>query len=127
MKRKILCAAFISAFGLAVALPALTAEPAVLRVIVVQVSDVPAYTHEIEVIRTLYKKLGVAATIDAYRATYAAAETGTVVVAIEVPNLATLAKINEMNRSQPEVMAEMKKINALRKITSDSLYEKLTP
>ena len=75
----------------------------------------------------MYKKLGVPATIDAYRATYAAAETGTVVVAIEVPNLATLAKMTEMTRSQPEVVAEMKKINAMRKITSDSLYEKLTP
>ena len=42
-------------------------------------------------------------TIDAYRATFAAAETGTIVV------------------------AEMKKINAMRKITSDSFYGKLTP
>jgi hypothetical protein len=109
------------------ALPALAAEPPVLRVIAVQVTDVPAYTHEIEVIRALYKKLGVAVTIDAYRATYAAENTNTIVVAIEVANLATLAKMNEMTRSQPEVVAEMKKINAMRKITSDSLYEKLTP
>jgi spermidine/putrescine-binding protein len=127
MKRTILSAAFVGALGLAMALPALAAEPPVLRVIVVQVSDVTAYTHEVEVIRSLYKKLNMPITIDAYRATYAAAETNTIVVAIELPNLATLAKMNEMTRSQPEVVAEMKKINALRKITSDSLYEKLTP
>jgi spermidine/putrescine-binding protein len=127
MKRTILSAAFVGALGLAMALPALAAEPPVLRVIVVQVSDVTAYTHEVEVIRALYKKLNMPITIDAYRATYAAAETNTIVVAIELPNLATLAKMNEMTRSQPEVVAEMKKINALRKITSDSLYEKLTP
>jgi len=35
--------------------------------------------------------------------------------------------MNEMQRTQPEIMAEMKKIAAMRKIVSDSVYEKLTP
>ena len=127
MKRSILSGAVVGLVGLAVALPALAAEPPVLRVIAVQTTDVAAYTHEIEVVRALYKKLGLNVTIDAYRATFAGAEAGAVVVAITVPNLAALAKMTEMSHTQPDVVAEMKKINAMRKIVSDSLYDKLTP
>ena len=127
MKTAFLSAAMIGVFGAATSLSALAAEPVVQRVIIVQATDVPAYEHELEVIQGIYKKLGEPVTIQAYRALYAGAEAGSVVVTIAVPNLTALGKMNEMTRTQPDVVAEMKKINALRKIVSDSLYEKLTP
>jgi hypothetical protein len=33
----------------------------------------------------------------------------------------------ETAKTQPDIVAGMKKINAMRKVVSDSLYEKLTP
>jgi hypothetical protein len=117
----------VGVLGLTASLSARAAEPPVLRVLVVQTADVAAYAHEIEVLRAIYKKQGMAVSIDAYRATYAAANTGTMVVAVQVANLAALAKMNETAKTQPDIVAEMKKINAMRKIVSDSLYEKLTP
>ena len=127
MKRTTLAAVALSAFGLVMGATAFAAEPAVLRVIVVQTTDVAAYEHELEVVAAIYKKLGVKVAIEAYRALYAGPEAGAIALSIEVPNLAALAKMNEMQRTQPEIMAEMKKIAAMRKIVSDSVYEKLTP
>jgi len=47
---------------------------------------------------------------------------------VEVPDLATLAKIEDavMKPNSP-LSAIMKRIEAIRKITSDSLYEELSP
>jgi spermidine/putrescine-binding protein len=126
MKRTILSAAAVGILGLAASLPVSAAEPPVLRVVTVQTTDVPAYVREIEALKALYKKQGVAVTVDAYQATYAGPNAGTVVVAVQVANLAALAKMNELTRTQPDLVAEMKKVSALRKVVSDSLYEKLT-
>ena len=57
---------------------------------------------------------------------YAGPETGTIVVTVEVPNLAALAKLEDTIRTNPDISAEMKKISAMRKIVSDSLYELLS-
>jgi hypothetical protein len=126
MKRAILSIALVGVLGLTAPLSARAAEPPVLRVVVVQTSDVPAYVREIEALKALYKKQGQAITIDAYQATYAGASAGSVVVAVQVANLAALAKMNEIGRTQPDIVAEMKKIGAMRKVVSDSVYEKLT-
>jgi hypothetical protein len=63
-----------------------------------------------------------------WRATYAGPDTGTLIVTVEVPDLATLAKIEDaVTKPGSAVGATMKRIEAIRKITSDSLYEEISP
>ncbi|MEY2853336.1 MAG: hypothetical protein RL030_468 [Pseudomonadota bacterium] len=126
MKKTLLSAAAVGIIGLTASLTARAAEPPVLRVIIVQTADVPAYVRELETLKSIYKKHGLDITVDAYQATYAGPEAGSVAVTVQVANLAALAKMNEITRTQPDVVAEMKKIGAMRKIVSDSVYEKLT-
>ena len=108
----------------AVALPASTT----LRVIAVQTSDIKTYRHEVEALQGEFKKEGLPVTLRVWRATYAGPDTGTIIVTVEVPDLATLAKIEDavMKPNSP-LGATMKRIEAMRKITSDSLYEELSP
>jgi len=122
----VISAAFVGIFGLIASLSAVAADTAVSRVIVVQTADVPGYVHEVETLQALLKKAGVSATLRVWRATFAGAETGSIVVTVEVPNLAAIAKIDDTVRTNPDVAAEMKKINAMRKIVSDSLYDLLS-
>jgi hypothetical protein len=119
-------AAFAGIFGLIASLSAVAADPTVLRVIVVQTADVPGYVHEVESLQALLKKAGQSATLRVWRATFAGADTGSIVVSIEVPNLDAVAKMNDSIRTNPELAAEMKKINAMRKIVSDSLFDLLS-
>ena len=126
MRISMISAAFAGVFGLIASLSAVAADTAVSRVIVVQTADVPGYVHEVETLQALLKKAGVSATLRVWRATFAGAETGSIVVTVEVPNLAAIAKIDDTVRTNPDVAAEMKKINGMRKIVSDSLYEALS-
>jgi len=126
-KTTMICAVCASAFGLLGSLAAVAADPPpVLRVLVVQTADVPGYVHEVESLQGLLKKAGQPATLRVWRATYAGPETGTIVVSIEAANLAAVAKLEEVLRSNPDLAAEMKKIGGMRKIVSDGLYEQLS-
>jgi len=108
----------------AVALPASTT----LRVIAVQTPDIKAYRHEVEILQGEFKKEGLPVTLRVWRATYAGPDTGTIIVTVEVPDLATLAKIEDaVLKPNSPLAATMKRIEAIRKITSDSLYEELSP
>jgi hypothetical protein len=107
-------------------LSAAAADTAVSRVIVVQTADVPGYVHEVETLQALLKKAGVPATLRVWRASYAGPDTGSIIVIVEVPNLAGIAKIEDSLRTNPDLAAEMKKINGMRKIVSDSLYDLLS-
>jgi hypothetical protein len=112
------------ALGSAVALPASTT----LRVIAVQTSDIKTYRHEVETLQGQFKKEGLPVTLRVWRATYAGPDTGTIIVTVEVPDLATLAKVEDAVMMQNSPLgATMKRIEAIRKITSDSLYEELSP
>jgi len=97
----------------------------IARVIGVQVTDIKAYAHEVDVLQGQFKKAGVAVTIHIWRARFAGSEAGTLIVAIEMPDLATLAKVDELQKSNPEIAATMQRIGPLRKIVSDSLYEEV--
>jgi len=119
-------AAFVGIFGLIASLSAVAADTAVSRVIVVQTADVPGYVHEVETLQALLKKAGVPATLRVWRASYAGSDTGSIVVTVEVPNLAGIAKVEDTIRTNPDLAAEMKKISAMRKIVSDSLYDLLS-
>jgi hypothetical protein len=126
MRISIISAAFVGIFGLIASLSAGAADTAVSRVIVVQTADVPGYVHEVETLQALLKKAGVPATLRVWRGTYAGADAGSIVVTVEAPNLAGIAKIEDTIRTNPDVAAEMKKINAIRKIVSDGIYELLS-
>ena len=117
------CAAVLS---LSLLPPASAAEKPVLRVIVVQAPDVAAYVREIDVVRALWKKHNVPATLTVYRATYAGTDTGAVVVEARFPSMVALAQGMDAARSEPEIVAEMAKVVRLREVISDSLYEELS-
>jgi len=97
------------------------------RIIVVQTTDLPGYLKEVDTLRGQFKKAGVAVTLRVYRAMFAGPEAGSIVVAVEMPDLATLAKVNELQKSNADISATMGRIAKLRKIVSDSLYEELSP
>jgi hypothetical protein len=105
----------------------LAADPVVLRVIVVETADVSAYAHEISTLGAISKKIGSPVTLRVFRARFAGPNTGTVVVSVEYANLSALAKNDELMRSNADLVAQMKKIAAIRKIVSDSIYEEQTP
>jgi hypothetical protein len=125
MKRTMLAATAAPVFGLCAALPA-SADETVLRVLGVQPTDEAAYVKEVETLQALYKKAGLPLQIRVWRATYAGPNTGTIIVGSQAPDMATFAKLPAMIRANAEISAEMKKIQAMRKVVSDSLYEPLT-
>ena len=112
------CAAVALAF-----MSGAAAAAGISRVIIVQPSDLTAYLHELDTLRGQLKKAGVVVTLRVWRARFAAAETGTVVVTEDLADLATLAKVDDLLKSNADMAATMARIAKLRKITSDSLYE----
>ena len=108
-------------------LHAIAAAPPVLRVIVVETADVKAYRHELDRLLVLERTVVPELTIRVWRARYAGAETGTLIVASEVPSLAALAKIDEFGRTNLEYQASMRRLEQLRRIASDSVSEEVTP
>lgn len=115
---------------MALALTSIAARSAsaTLRVIAVQTSDIKTYIHEVETLQSEFKKEGLPVTLRVWRATYAGPDTGTIIVTVEVPDLATLAKVEEaVMKPNSALGATMKRIEAIRKIASDSLYQELTP
>jgi CTP:molybdopterin cytidylyltransferase MocA len=123
MKRTYFLAAFAAVVGLTASLSAVAASSATMRVIVVQTADVPAYVHEVHTLQAIFKKLGQPVTLRVWQATYAGSDTNSIIVSVEYPNFMTLAKVNDMFATNQEVVAEMNKIGAMRKILSDSLYQ----
>jgi hypothetical protein len=122
--KKQLVSAFVAAVGFVLLSGrAFAADPAVARVLIVEAPDLSAYLKEVAVINNLQKKNGITTTIRVWRAKYAGPNSGSIVVAVEYPNLAMLAKADAATRSNAEIAAEVKKIGGLRKIISDSVYE----
>ena len=114
--------------GLALGSTAALSASTTLRVIAVQTSDIKTYRHEVETLQGEFKKEGLPVTLRVWRATYAGPDTGTVIVTVEVPDLATLAKTEDaVMKPNSALAAAMKRIESIRKITSDSLYEEITP
>jgi hypothetical protein len=60
-------------------------------------------------------------------ARFVGSDASAIVVSVEMPGLSTLAKVEELQRSNPETAAVIAKIAGLRKIMSDSLYEDFRP
>jgi hypothetical protein len=116
------CAAALAAVPFATA----AADTPILRVVVVQPTDTAAYVKEVTALRGMFKQLGIPATLRVWHATYAGPETGTIVVALEFPNMQAVASYSQTLRASPEATAQLAKVTALRMLISDSLYEELT-
>jgi hypothetical protein len=97
------------------------------RVIIIQTTNLTAYLHEIDTLRTQYKSAGLPITIRVARARYAGAEAGTIAVVIDMPDFAALSKLDDLQKSNAGIAATMDRLGKIRKITSDSLYEVLSP
>ncbi|MBP7419613.1 MAG: hypothetical protein KA911_13470 [Xanthomonadales bacterium] len=101
------------------------AQAAVMRVVVVQTSDVAAYTKELAQVQAHMTRLGGTATIRAWRARFAGSDTGSIVVSVEYKDMAEFAAIDAKMRDDAANVATMKNMDAIRTIISDSLYDEL--
>jgi hypothetical protein len=106
---------------------AVSAQSAVLRVVVVDAPDAPAYLKAIEQGKALMKTKGLPNNIRIWRARFAGDKAGAIAVAIEYANLAELAKADATITSDAELHAWLMSLSKLRKIVSDSIYEEMTP
>ena len=101
------------------------AQAAVMRVVVVQTTDVAAYTKELAQVQAHMTRLGGTATIRAWRARFAGSDTGSIVVSVEYKYMAEFAAIDAKMRDDAANVATMKNMDAIRTIISDSLYDEL--
>ncbi|HQX25375.1 MAG TPA: hypothetical protein PLC02_14185 [Pseudomonadota bacterium] len=101
------------------------AQAAVMRVVVVQTTDVAAYTKELAQVQAHMTRLGGTATIRAWRARFAGSDTGSIVVSVEYKDMADFAAIDAKMRDDAANVATMKNMDAIRTIISDSLYDEL--
>jgi hypothetical protein len=124
MKSRLL---LLAAALFASSLLASVAHATVLRVIMVKTDDPAAYVKQIEQGQTLLKKMGSTTVIRVWQARYAGSDTGAVVVSIEYPDMVAFAADGQKLSADPEYMAWLKGLNKVRTITSDSLFEELTP
>lgn len=111
--------------GLALLFATSSAQADVHRVVVVEVSDTSMYVKEIDNIRSAMKRLKLEGSIRVMRARFAGKEAGAIVVAASYPDMAALAAADTALAADAENQATMRRIGALRKIVSDSLYEDL--
>jgi hypothetical protein len=102
------------------------ANATALRVVVVQTTDVAAYTKGLQDGQALLKTKGSAGKLRAWVATYAGPDTGTVVVSVEYPNTEALVKDYALMRNDADLRAWLAGLAKIRKVVSDSIYEELT-
>jgi hypothetical protein len=101
------------------------AQAAVFRVVVVEVGDTGMYMKEIENLRAAMQRLKVDGSVRVMRARFAGEEAGKLVVTAEYKDMASYAASDAALNADQEYTATMRRIGALRKIVSDSLYEEL--
>jgi hypothetical protein len=102
-----------------------SAQATVLRVVVVETNDVAAYMSQLNTIKASMQRLGSKSTVRAWRARFAGPNAGSIVVAVEYADMATLAAEDSMIANDAQYQAALKSMSQLRKIVSDSLYEEL--
>jgi hypothetical protein len=102
-----------------------SAQATVLRVVVVETSDVAAYMGQLNALKSSMQRMGVKGTVRAWRARFAGPNAGSIVVAVEYPDMATFAADDAKISADAEYQATLKSMSSIRKIVSDSLYEEL--
>jgi hypothetical protein len=123
MTRTLLCVLGLTLLGGATR----AAEPAVMRVLVVQPTDLKTYVHELGLAQGLLNKAGMNVRVRVWQAQFAGEHAGTIAVSLEFANLAEMARYYELGHSNPEMAAELAKIAVLRKVVSESLYQDVGP
>lgn len=112
-----------TAVVLAASMFAWEAQAVVLRVVVVETQDIDAYSAELNKGRAILKRLGSAAQVRLWRASFAGDDTGAVVVTLEYPSMIVLAQDEAKALADPEYAAWLKGLDKLRKIVSLSIYD----
>ncbi|HEY4230108.1 MAG TPA: hypothetical protein VGO79_08035 [Thermoanaerobaculia bacterium] len=127
MRSKAAALALFLAVGLAfpIASPLLAADHVVLRVLVVKSDNPEAYLKEIDRARELLKKLGTTQIIRVWRARFAGEHAGSIVVSVEYPSMASMAKDEAAIDTNPEYIAWYKGLDKVRTVVSDSLYTEM--
>ena len=104
---------------------AASAEATVLRVVMVETSDVAAYMGHINSLKASMQRMGVKSSVRVWQARFAGPNAGSIVVAVEYSDLAALAAADAMIAKDAEYQATLKSMAKIRKVVSDSLYEEL--
>jgi len=125
MKRKTVVLLFCLALILPMATTLFAADQVTLRVATVKTDDADAYVKELAKGQALMKKLGSSAIIRVWRARFAGDNAGAIVVAIEYPSLATMAKDEATVAADADYQTWFKGLDKMRTIVSDSLYSEM--
>jgi ABC-type sugar transport system substrate-binding protein len=125
MLRKTTFALVVLTLMLGMSNAAFAQKTTVLRVVVIKTDDVSAYLQQLEKGKEIMKKLGITQQIRVWQATFAGPNAGSVVAAIEYPNMAALADADAKTHADKDYQAWLKDTGKLRTIVSDSLYREL--
>ncbi len=117
MRRKVV----LSLIALLV-LGAQVAEAAVLRIAVVETSDVAGYVKAIKAAEADLQKKGSPIKVRVWRALFAGDQAGSIVVSAEYPSLAALAADRERAGGEAAFRATFLRIDQIGKVVSDSIY-----
>ena len=94
----------------------------VLRVVRIQTDDVATYLKGLEQGKSIMKKLGLTQNLRVWRAQFAGPDAGSVVVAIEYPDMASFAAAEAKTSADPDYQEWLKGMLKVRKVVSDSIY-----
>ena len=97
----------------------------VLRVVRIQTDDVAAYLQGLDRGKSLMKKMGLTNNIRVWRAQFAGPDAGSVVVAIEYPDMASFAAAEAKTSADPDYQQWLKDMLKVRKVVSDSIYREM--
>jgi len=97
----------------------------VLRVVRIQTDDIAAYLQGLDRGKSLMKKMGLTNNIRVWRAQFAGPDAGSVVVAIEYPDMASFAAAEAKTFADPEYQQWLKDMLKVRKVVSDSIYREM--
>lgn len=126
MKTRVLSALLVLAILGCFAVRA-SAGSTVLRVVVVETSQLDAYLQELEKGKQMMKKWESPGVLRVWKARFAGPNTGSVAVAIEYPSMEALAADEAKLYANPEWQTWLKGLDKLRTIKSDSIYVELKP
>lgn len=127
MKSKLVQSVLAATLFLGMSAPLLAESVSTSRVIVVQTDNLDGYLQELETGRAHMKRLGITSTLRIWKAKFAGPNAGNLVITIEFPSLAALAKDDEKMAADPAVQTWLKGLGKVRKIVSDSLYTEIKP
>jgi hypothetical protein len=128
-RSRLLVLVSVFCFGLAVPGTAAADSDTVLQVTAVQVKagQMDAYLARVKQLQAIIKRLGTSGTTRVWEATLSGDDTGTVVVGVEYPSLASYAESTAKVSADPEWQKLMAGLDDMRTVVSRSLYRERTP